>query len=363
MQRKLLNAILATMLCFGVSISVYEPVCAAKSHYYATALQEFMNAATGKTTSILYDLDGDGNDEMIAFDEGIKMKQPEEFEFWAGPVEGTKLTVYSIRDGKNISSTVSLEHLFNIYSSNVYITNKNYLVATEAFEGQYYEIYKYENGVLTKEAKLFDGNYVNYEELYYIDGIKCSESQFNGKLNEFGVEDIAVTIRYGIWEWDDALAPKDDTAKILAMTSSDPVATPTASTVLVDGKGVVFDAYNINDNNYFKLRDLAYILNGTEKQFEVGWDGANNAITLTSDKAYTAVGGEMTGKGLIDKTPMPTNSKVFLDGKEIILTAYNIDGNNYFKLRDIGQSFDFSVEWDGVNNTIVIETSRGYALN
>ena len=46
-------------------------------------------------------------------------------------------------------------------------------------------------------------------------------------------------------------------------------AKPTASTVLVNGENVAFDAYNINDNNYFKLRDLAYILSGTEKQFEV----------------------------------------------------------------------------------------------
>jgi hypothetical protein len=40
-------------------------------------------------------------------------------------------------------------------------------------------------------------------------------------------------------------------------------ASPTSSTVLVNGKNVAFDAYNINGNNYFKLRDLAYTLNGT----------------------------------------------------------------------------------------------------
>ena len=31
-------------------------------------------------------------------------------------------------------------------------------------------------------------------------------------------------------------------------------ATTTTSSVLVDGKSVTFDAYNINGNNYFKLR-------------------------------------------------------------------------------------------------------------
>jgi hypothetical protein len=137
-------------------------------------------------------------------------------------------------------------------------------------------------------------------------------------------------------------------------------AKPTSSTVLVNGKNVAFDAYNISGNNYFKLRDLAYILSGTGKQFEVSWDGENNAIILTSGKPYTTVGGEMTGKGAGDKTPSLTNSKIILDGKEVQFTAYNIEGNNYFKLRDIGAAFDFGVDWDGANNTIVIDTSKGY---
>jgi len=44
---------------------------------------------------------------------------------------------------------------------------------------------------------------------------------------------------------------------------------PTASDVLVNGEIIAFDAYNISDSTYFKLRDIAYVLNGTEKQFEV----------------------------------------------------------------------------------------------
>jgi Leucine-rich repeat (LRR) protein len=138
-------------------------------------------------------------------------------------------------------------------------------------------------------------------------------------------------------------------------------ATPTASTVLVNGKPVAFDAYNIDGNNYFKLRDLASALSGTERRFEVGWDGAANAITLTSGAAYTPVGGEMASKGAGDKTPVSTTSRITLDGKDVSFTAYNIDGNNYFKLRDIGAAFDFGVDWDGARNTVAIDTGKGYA--
>jgi len=137
-------------------------------------------------------------------------------------------------------------------------------------------------------------------------------------------------------------------------------ATPTSSSVTVNGKAIAFDAYNINGNNYFKLRDLSYTLSSTGKQFEVGWDGANNAISLTSGKSYTPAGGEMTGKGSGNQTATFTSSKIYLDGKEVSFTAYNIGGNNYFKLRDIGETFDFNVSWDGANNRIVINTSESY---
>ncbi len=137
-------------------------------------------------------------------------------------------------------------------------------------------------------------------------------------------------------------------------------ATPTTSNVLVNGKQTAFDAYTVGGNNYFKLRDLAYVLNGTDKQFEVTWDGVNNAILLTSGISYTTAGGEMEGKGISSKTATPTSSKTILDDKEITLTAYTIDGNNYFKLRDIGQTFNFGVTWDGTNNTIIINTNTEY---
>ena len=137
-------------------------------------------------------------------------------------------------------------------------------------------------------------------------------------------------------------------------------ASPTSSTISVDGKNVVFDAYNINGNNYFKLRDLAYILASTGKQFEVIWDTETNSIILTSGKPYTIVGGEMTGKGTADKAVIATTAKVYLDGTEVNFMAYSIEGNNYFKLRDIGKALDFGVTWDWAEDTVIIDTSIGY---
>ena len=137
-------------------------------------------------------------------------------------------------------------------------------------------------------------------------------------------------------------------------------ARPTKSSVIVDGEQKSFDAYNINGSNYFKLRDLAYILNGTEKQFSVGWDEKNNSISLLSGKPYTIVGGEMTGKGTGDKTAKPTSSTLYFDDTEILLTAYHIEGNNYFKLRDIASLIDFEVDWSEIKNTVTVSSKGSY---
>jgi hypothetical protein len=181
----------------------------------------------------------------------------------------------------------------------------------------------------------------------------------NGKNDEYLVQATPIKIM------DDVKLPNGavySTPQASSQTQANPyiIANPTAGDVLVNGENVAFDACNIGGNNYFKLRDLAYVLNGTEKQFEVGYDEATKAIALTGGEAYTPVGGELEGKGAETKTPVPTTSKITLDSQAVNFTAYNIGGNNYFKLRDIGEALDFGVAWDGAKNTVVIDTGRNY---
>lgn len=70
-------------------------------------------------------------------------------------------------------------------------------------------------------------------------------------------------------------------------------AVPTPSAIRVDGQSVSLDAYNINSNNYCKIRDVAQLLNGTGKQFNVIWDNDLKAVSMTSNQAYVPVGGEL----------------------------------------------------------------------
>lgn len=43
---------------------------------------------------------------------------------------------------------------------------------------------------------------------------------------------------------------------------------------------------------------------------------------------------------------------VYVDDTRVYPTGYNIDGNNYFKLRDIGTLVGFGVEWDSATQTV-----------
>ena len=51
---------------------------------------------------------------------------------------------------------------------------------------------------------------------------------------------------------------------------------------------------------------------------------------------------------------------IYVDGTRVDLTAYNIGGYNYFKLRDIADLVDFGGEWDPETASIQIDTPVGY---
>lgn len=142
------------------------------------------------------------------------------------------------------------------------------------------------------------------------------------------------------------------------LPTNEKVAKPTSSKVLVDNKSVDFEAYNIEGSNYFKLRDFAYAVIGTPKQFQVDWDAEKGAIDLISNSPYTPEGNELVRGNGKEKSSVISKAKIYQDGKEISLEAYTIDGNNYFKLRDLADTFGIIVTWDKVTSTIGIETSK-----
>ena len=136
---------------------------------------------------------------------------------------------------------------------------------------------------------------------------------------------------------------------------------PTQSTVYVNGISTAFEAYSIDGNNYFKLRDLAYMLNGTNKRFSIGYDNTTGAITLTSGQQYVPIGGEMVlGDGKAKAAVLNKGINITKDGTPVQITAYLIGGNNFMKLRDVMRLFDVGVGYDNATQSITIDTSKRY---
>ena len=130
----------------------------------------------------------------------------------------------------------------------------------------------------------------------------------------------------------------------------------TDTRVMVDEVEVSFECYNIEGNNYFKLRDLAMALNGSAASFSVEWNAPANLIALTRGEAYEPTGTELMEKELKNEIALKSSSQVLVNRVEIAPTAYNIEGSNFYKLRDLGDELNFSVDWDGENRVIIINT-------
>ena len=131
-------------------------------------------------------------------------------------------------------------------------------------------------------------------------------------------------------------------------------AVPTAHNVTLNGEPVSPTAFNIGGNNFFMLRDIAYMLSDTWTRFDVEWDAGRNAIRLLRWREYTPVGGEMAAGPAGPQQALPTTADVLIGDTFYILTAFNIDGNNFFMLRDLGPALGFNVNWDQDTATIQI---------
>ena len=127
----------------------------------------------------------------------------------------------------------------------------------------------------------------------------------------------------------------------------------------VNGQIIDCEKYNIDNNNYFKLRDIAYLLNGTGSQFDIGWDAARGVASITTGSPYTSPNGTELVVGE-DKsaTAKVSTQTIMIDGVvRDDLLVYNIGDNNFFQLREMGDALGFDVGYDETTRTMLV-TSR-----
>lgn len=165
----------------------------------------------------------------------------------------------------------------------------------------------------------------------------------------FGLDSIRYTITPNIAK-STAAVPVQTEAKATSLR-----VVPSTHNVTVDGKSVDPQGYNIGGENYYKLRDIAYILTGTDSQFNVTWEAETGRILITTGQAYQTVGGEMTSSvSATIKSFVDSDAVIVINGRTVSLTGYRINGNNYFRVRDLGNALDFGVDYDEATTTVLI---------
>lgn len=135
-----------------------------------------------------------------------------------------------------------------------------------------------------------------------------------------------------------------------------PVVVLSTQSLSMNGTPVNCEKYNINGENYFKLRDIAAMMQGTNSSFEVGFEEVTRTVSVTTGMPYSPNGSELNVSGG-DKsaTAIRSDMPLVINGQKVTdLTAYLIGGNNYFRLRDLNEKLNFLVSYDEASRTVLL---------
>lgn len=155
-------------------------------------------------------------------------------------------------------------------------------------------------------------------------------------------------------------APADDTPDRpteIVTSGVDPqdagTAHPTCQTLELQAEGVELAGYALSDGaggmtTYVRVRDLAWLLKGTQAQFDVTYDGQ---IALTPNAFYAQPNGTENHAPFQGDWPYRRQSgPTLVNGRSVTLQSFILTdaqggGHTYYKLRDLAQALGFNVGW------------------
>ncbi len=133
---------------------------------------------------------------------------------------------------------------------------------------------------------------------------------------------------------------------------------PSTHNIYVDNQHVTPTAYLIDGSNYFKLRDIGKLVD-----FGVSYDNKAKAVRIDTTIGYTPEAGESSE--IINSAHSGAEAKlttqtIYVDGHKVTPTVYLIDGNNFFKLRDLGELVNFGVTYTNETKRVDIFSNLPY---
>lgn len=218
-----------------------------------------------------------------------------------------------------------------------------------------YQIYQLQGNRLNR-TMLLQNDYIGYdgsvyEEKYYINGREVSRADFDYYYNLYQTETaVIVGGEYAIsTTWDDFAKIKEQNIWYRKSTSP----------VFVDGKEVTIRGYNIYDNNHYKLRDVAAIINDTGNQFNVLWNEKTETIDLISGESYQKLPSDLQPQlGPVTGEIYRQKATLRCDGQPCFIQGFLIDESHYYKLRDLAALFGFGVSYNEENDGVYLTTQR-----
>jgi len=146
---------------------------------------------------------------------------------------------------------------------------------------------------------------------------------------------------------------------------------PKTNTVFVDNNSFNFNTYDIDGTSYYRIRDIAQILGGTKKKFEIYWDSENKSMhfhtgmeqhDLTDENPdeadHIAPANEISAESNLEAivTAPPSPLKTYVNGEEACFIYYEADGYNYLSMEDISRILNLSVTIEPASGYIAINT-------
>lgn len=319
-MKKIISAAAAAIMTCTICFS---PVSAAESwrEAFVTRLMKIMSSDPSYNEVVITDLDRNGIPEAFVMRDGMDGGISAGF-----TMNGNTITTIDIPG--NIIGTC-------LTDITVYEKEDRYI-----FVGR--EIPRY-SSVINYYKLIFDGQKLTTEKI-----LKSYVSPYP-------------TIPYVDMHGDDFLTNGyPDRAKIKVFVDQYKGINPLTATnsnakLLVNGEEVDVFGYAVNDSNYYKIRDIAMLLRDTSARFEVTWDSNLNGISISKGFHYTIVGDELNDDGAALNVSQ-NSAPVFVDGEEMDFLSYNINGNTYFKIRDIAEMADFTVDWDSTLQAVNLIT-------
>lgn len=133
-------------------------------------------------------------------------------------------------------------------------------------------------------------------------------------------------------------------------------AKPSVTKIITGSEVTRVNAYNIGGNNFYRIRDLQFVCASTDFAFTAEWNAEKKAVELKT--AASNGNDSISAETLQPKNAVPSSATIYKDGEQLKLTAYNIDGYTYFKLRDVGSLFGFEPIWNQSDSSITLKAIR-----